>query len=391
MMSRSVGKVWAAAQVVSILVICCCVLVCEAQGSKLSEAISSTPRGDAAGMISPSARPGFLGIAGAPHVSGTHAVLWGIWVGWLFSSLGAFGGIMAGIGHITIFGLGDYAKSFNQTNPIMSKLLTDSIRTSNQFLVGLSALTASLIYYRMERLVLAFALFLAVGGVVGGCAAPLFTAGMVDPDLYMGYFGLSVLFLGGVLFCSTTRRGRERNKAAVAAAKAFEKSHIKRVRDGVVDPGIHGVIVKRWGLARIVFAFYGVEFSFNPLIVTLGGAAIAAFSSFIGIGGGFLYVPFLASMAGFPMFLVAGTSALAVLVSMVASIFSFVFVMGVPIDLTFIGLELIGIFIGSLIGPWTSKYTPDIWLARIFVILAFCVGLGYTIKGFAGYFAGGGM
>lgn len=342
-------------------------------------------------MISPSALPGFLGIAGAPHVSGTHAVLWGIWVGWLFSSLGAFGGIMAGIGHITIFGLGDYAKSFNQTNPVLSKLLTDSIRTSNQFLVGLSALTASLIYYRMERLVLAFALFLAVGGVVGGCAAPLLTAGMVDPDLYTGYFGLSVLILGGVLFCSTTPRARERNKAAVAAAKAFEKDHIKRVREGVGDPVIRGVIVKRWGITRVVFAFYGVEFSFNPMIVTLGGVAIAGFSSFIGIGGGFLYVPFLASMAGFPMFLVAGTSALAVLVSMVASIFSFIFLMGVPIDFTFIGLELIGIFVGSLIGPWTSKFTPDIWLARIFVILAFCVGLGYTIMGFAGYFAGTGM
>ena len=47
-----------------------------------------------------------------------------------------------------------------------------------------------------------------------------------------------------------------------------------------------------------------------------------AISSFIGVGGGFLYVPFLTSVVGLPMFIVAGTSALAVLVSMVISIFS---------------------------------------------------------------------
>ena len=41
----------------------------------------------------------------------------------IFSTVGAFGGIMAGVGHITIFGLGDYAKSFKSTNSIMNNLL----------------------------------------------------------------------------------------------------------------------------------------------------------------------------------------------------------------------------------------------------------------------------
>lgn len=35
--------------------------------------------------------------------------LWCIWVGWIFSAVGAFGGIMAGVGHISILGLGDWA------------------------------------------------------------------------------------------------------------------------------------------------------------------------------------------------------------------------------------------------------------------------------------------
>ncbi len=53
-----------------------------------------------------------------------------------------------------------------------------------------------------------------------------------------------------------------------------------------------GVQVTHWGLSRIAFTFYGQEFSFNPLWPLLGGFVINGISAFIGVGGGFLYVPF---------------------------------------------------------------------------------------------------
>jgi uncharacterized membrane protein YfcA len=138
-------------------------------------------------------------------------------------------------------------------------------------------------------------------------------------------------------------------------------------------------------MTKIVFTFYGSEFSFNPIWPILGGFVIAAISAFIGVGGGFLYVPFLTSVVGLPMFIVAGTSALAVLVSMITSIFTFMFIKSVPVDFILIGTELIGIAIGSVLGPMTSKYIPDIWLKRLFVVLAVYVGVGYLTKGFLGY------
>ncbi len=61
------------------------------------------------------------------------------------------------------------------------------------------------------------------------------------------------------------------------------------------------------------------------------------------------------------------------------------FVKGTPVDLLFIGVELLGIIIGSILGPITSKKIPDIWLKRIFVVLALYVGIGYTTKGFLGH------
>lgn len=360
-------------------------IVSPVEAGKLEEAIAKTPVGTKAGMIDSKAEPGYLGIPGAPRPFLIYGLLWAIWVGWIFSSVGAFGGIMAGVGHLTIFGLADYGKAFKQTSPVLNKLITDSIRVSNQFLVGLAALISVTNYYRMGRLVLPLGICLAIGSILGSILVPVITAGQIKLSAYIGYFGICVFIIGAFLFYETTERGQRGKKEAKAAAEAFEQAHIRGADAQEVDEMARGVRVSRWGLARIVFTFYGVEFSFRPIIPVIGGFLIAAVASFLGVGGGFLFVPFLTSIAGLPMFLVAGTSALAVLIGMVVSICSYMFIKGVVVYWPLIGAELVGIFIGAMLGPRTSKYIPDIWLKRIFVVLAIYVGLRYTTKGFLGY------
>jgi len=390
-----------------------------AHAGSLEDAIAQTPTGTEAGQIDPNAAPGFLGIPGAPAPNIVYGFLWAIWVGWIFSTVGAFGGIMAGVGHITIFGLADYAKSFGKGSPL-NKLITDSIRVSNQWLVGTSGLISSTNYYRMGRLVAPLGMCLAIGGVGGSWLIPALTAGKISLRDYIGYFGLIVLLLGIMLIRETTASGMAKKKKAKEAAAAFEK---QAKSGGATDEGVKvlegswtvmfialalvvasalwanlvgGLKIVAYALAvagwvvtffagTIKFTFYGVEFEFKAFIPMLGGIFIAALASFLGIGGGFLFVPFLTSVAGLPMFLVAGTSALVVLVGMIVSIFSYMVGKGVPIYWGLIGAELVGIFVGSMIGPRTSKYIPDIWLKRLFVVLAFYVGIRYTTKGFLGY------
>jgi uncharacterized membrane protein YfcA len=83
------------------------------------------------------------------------------------------------------------------------------------------------------------------------------------------------------------------------------------------------------------------------------------------------------------MYLAAGTSALAVLISMITSIATLIS-KGTPMDWALIGAELVGIAIGSVIGPRTSKYLSDIWLKRLFIVLALYVGIRYSLRGFFG-------
>jgi uncharacterized membrane protein YfcA len=354
-----------------------------AYADKLTDAIAKTPVGTEKGQIDTKAEPGYLGIPGGPKVNLVVAFLWAIWVGWIFSTVGAFGGIMAGVGHITIFKLGAYASSFRESSPMLNKVVTDSIRVSNQFLVGMSALITSIKYYQLGRLVLPLGVALAVGSISGSYLVPLLTAGKVSFKAYQGYFGLFVLVLGCWMLYETTPKGQASKKKAKQAADAFEKT-MKEQRAGAnVDIKSLGVKVTSFTASKFSFTFYGVEFSFNPLYPVLGGFVIACIASFIGVGGGFLLVPFLTSISGLPMFLAAGTSALAVLIGMITSIFSYL-QQGVIVHWSLIGLEMVGIVVGSLVGPMTQKYISDKWLKRLFIFLAFYTGIDYSLRGFFG-------
>jgi uncharacterized protein len=344
---------------------------------KLGQEIAKAPEGKGKGQIDPAAPRGVFGIPGAPEVGIALSFLWAMWVGWIFSSVGAFGGIMAGVGHMSVYGLGDYVRTFRDTAPGLNKTLTDSIRTSNQFLVGLSSILSVINYLKAKRMSWPLGLALGVGSIAGAYTAASLTGGKVSFSQYQGWFGVFVLVVGVVLFYETTPKGQASKKKAKEAAQAFERS-VKEKKDITSQ----GVSVKSWGLAKTTMSFLGMEFSFSPIAAFFGGVVIAAISAFIGVGGGFLYVPYLTSIVGLPMFVVAGTSALAVLISMITSITTYINVAGAGMDWAMVGIQLIGVFIGSMVGPRTSKYIPEIWLKRLFIVCSLYVGLGYIIRGF---------
>lgn len=347
--------------------------------AKLGQEIAKAPLGTGKGQIDPKAPRGAFGIPGAPQVSYILALLWATWVGWIFSTVGAFGGIMAGVGHMTVYGLGDYVRGFRETAPALNKTLTDSLRTSNQFLVGLSSILSVINYLKSRRMSWPLGLALGAGSIVGAYLAVALTGGKISFSQYQGWFGVFVLVVGFVLIYELTPKGQAGKKAAKAAAQAFEKTVKEKA-----DIASAGVKINSFGATKASMTFFGAEFTFNPIAAFCGGVVIAAISAFIGVGGGFLYVPYLTSVVGLPMFVVAGTSALAVFISMVTSIGTYITRAGAGMDWALVGIQLVGVFVGSMIGPRTAKYLPDKWLKLIFIVLAIYVGIGYFSKGFFG-------
>lgn len=151
----------------------CAGLAAAADTSPLATAIARQLE-TAPQSIDMQAVPGYLGIPGGPQTNMLLAFGWALWVGWIFSTVGAFGGVMAGVGHMSVHGLGAYAKSFGQTP--LNKSITDSVRASNQMLAGLSAALSTFSYYRLKRIVLPLGIALGLGSIVGAFMAVKLTA-----------------------------------------------------------------------------------------------------------------------------------------------------------------------------------------------------------------------
>jgi len=225
----------------------------------------------------------------------------------------------------------------------------------------------------------ALGVFLGLGALFATLLVVFTTAGKIKFSQYQGWFGLCVFVIGGFMIYEMTPKGQAGKKSAAAAAKAFEET-VKQKGDITQQ----GVKTMKWSLVKTEISFFGQQFTFSPLWAFVGGFFISAIASFIGVGGGFLYVPFLTSVVGLPMFVVAGTSALSVLIGMIFGIFNFMVLKGVMVYWPMIGAELVGIFIGSMIGPRTGKYIPNKVLKGIFIVLALYIGLRYTLRGFFG-------
>ena len=191
-------------------------------------------------------------------------------------------------------------------------------------------------------------------------------------DSYKPVFGAITLFVAIRALYETTARYRRHKQALSAASERFEKA----ARSASGDARGHGVRTVERSPRRITLSFFGEEFGFNPLWPLVAGVLISFISAMLGVGGGFLLVPFMATVLGMPMFIVAGTSLVAIIIGSLVSITSYL-TMGSQLDIPLITVEIVGIIIGSLFGPFLSKYLKESWLRLLLGVILLYVGIGY--------------
>ena len=286
-------------------------------------------------------------------------LVWGVLVGFVFSTVGAAGGILASVGLISVFGIQD----------------PNLVKPMAQSLTLVTPLIAVPLYIRQCRMVTSLALLLGVGGVLGAMLGSYLSLNYLsDMSVFKPVFaGLIFLIAGQIAWQLWHGRGAvsERTKS-VRAAELFQ-IHMQGGGKSC-EVGVRKLDATR---GRITIEFGEEKFSFNPLLPFLSGVAIAVMSSALGVGGGFLLVPFMTIIMGLPMFIVAGTAALAVAIHSLTSISNYVR-LGVDLDYPLLGLLMLGVAAGSLAGPYISKYIPEKGLRIFLMLVLLLIGLRYT-------------
>jgi uncharacterized membrane protein YfcA len=288
----------------------------------------------------------------------TLVIGWSLVVGLVFSTVGAAGGILASVGMISVFGI---------QNPNLVKPMA-------QALTLVTPLIAVPLYMRQCRVVYTLAVLLGTGGILGAfIGSSLSSVWLSDMSLFKPVFAVLVFFIAGQIAWQLLRKSPDTVDLSntMRASETFVQ-HLKRGGDacdiGVTHQHLSG--------SKIVIEFGKEEFAFNPLVPLLIGMGIAILSSALGVGGGFLLVPFMSIVMRLPMYVIAGTSALAITLHSITSIANYVR-LGVELDYALLGFMVIGVVIGSIIGPLISRHIPEKGLRAFLGVVLLLIGLRY--------------
>ncbi len=112
--------------------------------------------------------------------------------------------------------------------------------------------------------------------------------------------------------------------------------------------------------------FWGQKFRVNMVVGCIGGFLIAIVSSMFGFGGGPFMVPLMTLAMGLPMYVVVGSSLLAIFFNTaMGSIQHFRFG---NFDLLFFLIMFPAAILGGYIAPQIAKRVSPLWVKRIAAI-----------------------
>jgi hypothetical protein len=261
--------------------------------------------------------------------------------GFMMSMGAGGGGVLAGIGHISILGIAD----------------ANMIKAVNQILEFASRIVSVPLYQRQQRLVWSLALAFGGGASVGAVAGSWFSsAHLSDMVVYRAVFGVLV---------------------TLVAARTLYEGWFMPARRGS-GSGLGPPRTERFGWTHASVRFGDGRFNFNPLGAAAGGFAISFVGSMLGVGGGFLVTPFMASVLLFPMYLVVGTSLVALMMPLTVSVSTYI-ALGVTVDWALVAVEVPGIFVGSFLGPVLNRYLNERALRTFVAAVLLALGLYYLV------------
>jgi uncharacterized membrane protein YfcA len=297
----------------------------------------------------------------------SHSLLafgWCVLAGFLMSMGGGGGGILVGVGHISILGVAD---------PNMIKVV-------NQILEFCSRVVSVPLYYRQRRLVWSVALAYGIGAPIGAiCGSALSKSYLASMSIYRPAFGVLVALVAARVLYEGWAKALLQHIGHRRAHEASERVSKKARFSGFASldsDDAPRTVQRTWTTIRIRFG--GENFDFNPWVAAGGGFCISLVCSLFGVGGGFLVTPFLASVLLFPMYLVVGTSLIALMLPLAMSVATYL-MLRVHVDWALVATEIPGVLVGSFLGPALNHYFNERILKTFIAAVLFATGVYYIL------------
>lgn len=207
------------------------------------------------------------------------------------------------------------------------------------------------------------------------------------------------LFAAAVLFYIGTRMVRDLLKPPVGgqggARKAEERfqelmrSYEQRRQSGECASAPRSAVrVLEWNTRRVVYEFYGEQYSFPARGVFIMTFIVGVVGGVYGIGGGAIIAPFFVAVFGLPVYTVAGAALMGTFMTSVAGVGFYMAIaplyptMSIAPDWT-LGLLLgVGGMCGMYLGARCQKYVPARYIKWFLSVVLLGTALQYAVQFF---------
>lgn len=288
-------------------------------------------------------------------------------IGVLFVIMGAAGGLFTAAFQVTVLG----------TKAPIGINAANTIKPTNLFLTLCSPITGLMNYFKEKRFAWPVAIFFAIGIVIGAFfLGPNFSAKYLPLKAYKFYLGIICLVIGIKLFMESLPSSIEKKKAMKAIIQKFNAA-VKEAKASGKAMELGKVEFDKFNFLKFDMRFWGETFVARPLAMLLSGVLMGMIASSFGVGGGFMFMPFMTSIMGYPMYLAVPIALAGTFATSVGGIAKFS-LMGYQPDWIMAAAIAAGAICGGMVGPKIQKHLPEILLKRMLALALVIVFLNYT-------------
>jgi len=195
------------------------------------------------------------------------------------------------------------------------------------------------------------------GAWAGSTVSSLYLADMAT---FQPLFGLLTLAVSGQIGWKLWRQFQPRQAGTAEPMQPFHGAVTEKV-------------LKHYCMC---FSYAGTRYRVPVISPLIAGAMIAFTAALFGVGGGFLLVPYMASMLAMPMHIIPATTAIAIFMSLAVSVGNFLS-RGAVIDWPLLAPLVAGAVLGAMLGPQINRRLPNVVLQAAMGVIVAGIGVKY--------------